>query len=150
MAENFPGCLSHQTLAQIKSALLQEAGVEPRSERNADSPHVCRRDPSRRVSHAVDVMTQRIKAGEATVQGTHWNVSQRIELIPQEMQSLAGSMEVKEAQRDAYTEQKTRWLASLQGDRNQGGGKGGKSKGQGKEIRETAKARAARRTMGRK
>lgn len=157
VGENFPGCLSHQTLAQMKSALLLEAGLESSTagvspvalqyyravltKKGSPGPLLremltlctCVDSVLRgKVSHAMDVMTQRIKAGEAQMQGTHWNVSQRIELVPQESQALAGPMEVKEAQQDAYTEQKTKWLASLPNDRNAGGGKGAKNKGQGK------------------
>lgn len=83
------------------------------------------------------------------MQGTHWNVSQRIELIPQEVQSLAGPMEVKEAQKDAYTEQKTKWLASLPNDRSQGGGKPNpKGKGQGKG--DSKKGKSGKKDDGRK
>ena len=84
-------------------------------------------------AQALDMAMQRIKSAEATMGGVHWSVSQKMEILPPEQAALAGVAEMKEAQRIAQEEQKTRWMSSQPEGRGQTGGKsGGKGKGGGK------------------
>lgn len=150
LAETHPGALTSQTLGQMKASLLQEAGLE--SQRRGVEPvalQYFRSVLSRkgtgpmirelytlsacidallrgRPCHALDIMSQRVKSLESTLGGVHWSVSQRLEILGQDAQGLAASQEVREAQRDAYSDQKLRYLAA------QPEGRAGKSTDKGK------------------
>lgn len=153
LAESHPGALSNQTLHQMKCSLLQEAGLEG-SKRGVEpvALQYYRSILVRKGSgammrelytlsalvgallrgkpcHALDIATQRMKAVESTLNGVHWTVSQRLEILAQDAQSLAPSQEVREAQKDAYSEQKTRYLAGQPDGRAGKGQEKGKQKG---------------------
>eukprot|EP00435_Cladocopium_sp_Y103_P018503 s3237_g4.t1 len=64
-------------------------------------------------AHALDLIIQRIKSTESTLAGTHWTVSQKLELLPAEQASLTATAEMREAQRVALEESKARYLSSL-------------------------------------
>eukprot|EP00435_Cladocopium_sp_Y103_P043589 s2515_g12.t1 len=148
IAERFPGALSYETLGSMRRSLLTSAGEE------ADSMgvrpvaiHYYRQILSKRttgaqsrellnlatavdfllrgrVCHALDVLTQRMKAQESVAQGAHWGVAQRMEIPISEHASLAAPSELSRAQKENYEDSRTRWLA-------QSGGKKGDSKGKG-------------------
>ena len=81
-------------------------------------------------SKTADILAQRIKSIEATMSGSHWSVSQRMELAPQEGQVLADQVELSAAQKDAHAESKLKYLSTLpEGRRSKG--KGGEK---GKEV----------------
>eukprot|EP00438_Fugacium_kawagutii_P005457 Skav215026 [mRNA] locus=scaffold966:479153:485299:- [translate_table: standard] len=159
IAESHPGALTNQTLSQMKSSLLQEAGVEaPQKGVDPVAMQYFRTVLARKGTgpmmrelltlsacvdallrakpcHALDLMTQRMKAVESTLSGVHWSVSQRLELLPQELQGLAPSQEVREAQKEAYTDQKTRLLAG-QPDGRMAKGRKRRRKEEGRECPE--------------
>lgn len=183
IAEAYPGVLANQALGQMRSNLLQSWGEE---ERTAGVPaiavqyfrQVLQKKATGAVarelltlcatadllikakpSQALDLVLQRLKSAEATLGGSHWSVSQKLELLPPEQSSLTDAAEMKEAQKVAMEESKTRWMASQPDGRVQssqkGGGKGkpggkddyrrggngpkgGKPKGDGKKKEETA------------
>lgn len=86
--------------------------------------------------HALHLITQRMKAVESTLSGVHWSISQRLELLPQDIPGLTPTQEVREAQKDAYSDQKTKYLASQPEGRTKGYDKG---KGAGKFNTKDAK-----------
>ena len=103
-----------------------------------------------RVTQALDLVFQRIKSAESTLNGTLWTVSQKLELLPAEQATLTGVPEMKEAQKIAFEESKTRWMASLPEGRPSNGPKGsGKGKQSGKEGFQEGKRRKERRESAR-
>lgn len=150
LSESHPGALTAQTLTQMRSSLMREAGMDGQRKgvdpvalqyyrtilmRKGGGPMMrelytlsaCVDSLLRgRPCHALDIMTQRMKAVESTMGGVHWTVSQRLEILGQDGQGLAPTQEVREAQRDAYSDQKTRFLAG------QPEGRAGKSNEKGK------------------
>lgn len=161
LAEQFPGALTNQGINHMRTSLLQEIGHQDRP--NALHPvavaytrqHLLRRAsaPVQRelltLSHALDLMLkgkasaaadtlmQRLKSIEQTLLGSHWSISQKLEVLPPESASITALPEAKSAQREMYDESRLRWLAtSPDGRQGQKGGKsGGKTKGEGKEGR---------------
>ena len=106
-----------------------------------------------RPSHAMDVLAQRLKSIEASASGSHWQVCQRMELVPQEqMQCEAGGNQ--RSPKETYDEARTQWLSTL--------APGGKGKGKGldgkfnrkseleREMARTAKMEASRRATRRR
>ena len=78
-----------------------------------------------RPSHAMDVLAQRLKSIEASASGSHWQVCQRMELVPQEQMQIARPVEIRGAQKETYDEARTQWLSTL--------APGGKGKGKGQD-----------------
>lgn len=158
IAEAYPGVLSCQAISQMRSNLLQGLGEE---EKGAGVPavsvmyyrQVLQKKASggvarellslcaiadqlikARPAQALDIALQRLKSAESTLNGTHWSVSQRLELLPQEQSTLTSVSEMKEAQKETWEESRTRWLSSQPDGRATSGQKGGgKPKGGSKE-----------------
>eukprot|EP00438_Fugacium_kawagutii_P034499 Skav206643 [mRNA] locus=scaffold5599:35854:37374:- [translate_table: standard] len=150
IAESFPGVLAHQALGSMRRSLLAEMGLD--HGRGAVAPvalQYYRQILARRaqgpvareqltlatsidalvrgqVCLALDTMVQRLKSTESSLEGVHWSISQRLEIAPQEGVALAGTTEIKDAQREAYTEHRTKLLAT------QADGRGPYGRGQGK------------------
>ena len=150
VGQRCPGALACQAITTMKSNLLQETGAT--GELNAVEPvamlylrqHLHRRASGpalrelvtlaiavdqllrARPSRALDTLLQRFKAVEAGLMGAHWSVAQRLELGPAENLSLTGQEELSSAQKDAYTDARTKMLAGLPDGRSR------TSKGQGK------------------
>ena len=149
IAEFAPGALAAQALQAMRSGLLQSIGSVDRPGalapvglayfrqqliRRSTGPvqrelvNLCtaldwlvRGSPAR----AADVIAQRIKSIESSLSGSHWSVSQRLEVCPQDTMSLAAKEELSSAQRAAADEAKVTYLAGLPDGR--------RSKGKGKE-----------------
>lgn len=85
-----------------------------------------------RPAAALDCLIQRIKALEMQATGTHYNVSQRLELLPRDEEMLAGRMETKEAAREAKEEYRVRSGTLRTNFDAKGGGKGDLKGGKGK------------------
>ena len=158
IAEAYPGVLASQALVQMRSNLLQSLGEGDTA--NTVPPvavqyyrQVLQKKASGPVSRelltlcaladmlvrgkaaqALDLALQRVKSAESTLGGTHWSVSQKLEILPAEQTSLTDTAEMKEAQRIALEESKLRWTSSLPDGRSQPMQKGGgKPKGSGKD-----------------
>ena len=80
-----------------------------------------------RAAHALDVLTQRLKAQESVSQGTQWSVAQRVEVPVAEHTSLLQRSELERAQKENYQDAKTRWGAMSQSSGKKGENKGKKS-----------------------
>ena len=80
-----------------------------------------------RAAHALDVLTQRLKAQESVSQGTQWSVAQRVEVPVAERTSLLQRSELERAQKENYQDAKTRWGAMSQSSGKKGENKGKKS-----------------------
>lgn len=159
IAETCPGVLGSQALGQMKAALLTEVGVD--HTKGAPAPvamQYFRQVLSKRAtgpvaremitlassidslakgrpSAALDTLVQRLKSTESALGGVHWSIAQRLELVPAETPALAAATEIREAQRDASNENKTKYLAGFpEGRSNLGRSFGkGKSKDEGKK-----------------
>eukprot|EP00438_Fugacium_kawagutii_P030708 Skav213062 [mRNA] locus=scaffold364:558040:559530:- [translate_table: standard] len=158
IAEHYPGLLASEALMNMRSHLLQGIGVD--EETTGVQPIALQY--YRQVLHgrvtgpqarelltltatldllargkpaaAMDVVAQRIKSSESTLGGTHWSVSQKLEVVPVDHATLTVMGEMKDAQREAYEESKLRWRSSLPDGRAQGSQKGStKGKGNWKE-----------------
>ena len=151
LAEKFPGVLTSQALQQMRQTLLQNLGEDDHQpggravavqyfrqvlQRRANGP--LQRElltlsmaldllTKGKCAAACDLIVQRIKSQELTMSGSHWSVSQRLEVAPPEHQNLAAAAELKDAQKDIYGEAKVRHLASFPEGRPLG--RGGKSQG---------------------
>lgn len=68
-----------------------------------------------RVAHAGDVLAQRLKAMESSLNGAHWSVSQKLEVAHPESSSIARRLELHNAQRETHLENRTKYLSSLGG-----------------------------------
>ena len=163
LANNYPGALTCQAIFQMKTTLIQEAGLEDQGEKLTPvALSYFRQNLQRkaggavarelqtlsavldaliksRPSHAADIVTQRIKSIEQSLNGSHWQVSQRLEVLAQENASLTAHPEATAAQREVYQETKMK-LASMGSDGRQPRGTGGgqpkgrnDNKGQGKQ-----------------
>ena len=157
IAEAFPGVLAHQALNQMKSNLMQHLGEDDKG--GACQPvavqyyrQVLQRKAGGatarellslcaaadllvrgRPAQALDLILQRVKSAESTLGGTHWTVSQKLEVLPAEQATITATSELKEAQKVAQEEAKMRWLATSPDTRfspsQKGGGKGKPGKG---------------------
>ena len=152
VSEKYPGALTFETITTMRRSLLTTAGEE--ADERSTKPvallyyrnqlarratgaqarellnlataldHLLRGKPAM----AADVISQRMKAQQAVLHGTHWSIAQRMELpLPGET-TLVAQAELQIAQKENYDESRSRWLA--QG--GQTGGKKGESKGSGK------------------
>ena len=89
-----------------------------------------------RPAHAGDVLAQRLKAMESSINGAHWSVSQKLEVAHPEASSIARRLELHNAQRETHLENRTKYLSGIGGPkRDEKGGKGKELKGgaKGKE-----------------
>ena len=154
LADRFPGALCSQAIGQMRTTLLQEVGLD---DKPGTLPPVAvayyRQQLQRRASGpsqrelmtltsgidlllkgkaaaAADLLIQRVKSIEHTMAGSHWTVSQRLEILPGEHQILTASAEASAAQKELYQETKLRNLAANPGERP--GQKGGKVSDRGK------------------
>ena len=62
-----------------------------------------------------DVLAQRLKAMESSLNGAHWSVSQKLEVAHPESSSIAKRLELHNAQRETHLENRTKYLSSLGG-----------------------------------
>ena len=137
VAEKFPGALCCEALRSMRESLMTEEGDDitstgPRAvavkyfrqqvQRRAVGP--VGRDMLNvasaldlilkgKVAGAADLLAQRLKSSEATLNGTHWSVSLKMEVPQPENLSIAPRSEVQQAQRENYTESRVAYLASL-------------------------------------
>lgn len=147
VAERYPGVLAQEALQTMGDQLLHERGessgaanVRPTAfpyyrqqlARKLNGP--ASREAATlamsmdflmkgRPSHAMDVLAQRLKSIEASASGSHWQVCQRMELVPPEQMQIARPVEIRGAQKETYDEARTQWLSTL--------APGGKGKGKG-------------------
>ena len=158
IADSYPGVLAAQALGQMRSNLLQTLGEDDQAAAGqAVAVQYYRQVLQRKATGAVarelltlcaaadmllkgkaapclDLLLQRVKSSESTLGGVHWSVSQKLELLPAEQATLTATAEMREAQRVAMEEAKTRWMSSLPDGRPQQGQKsGGKGKTPNKE-----------------
>ena len=173
VAENCPGALAARSLTSMRKALLESSGLEDHS--NILSPTAVkyfRQELQRktsgpvgrelitlsssvdlllrgRVAQAVDVMLQRVKSVEATIAGSHWSVSQRLEIPPLDAQLIAPREEIITAQKAAAIDARSKFLASQPDGRGKSKG-GGKSKEQGYQEWRTDRDKGKSKGSGRK
>ena len=158
ISEAYPGALANQAINQMRLTLLQEVGFEDRP--NVLYPaavayyrqHLQRRatGPTQRelltLAHgidlllrgkpasALDVVVQRFKSIEQTLTGSHWTVSQRLEILPADSTTLTAVQESASAQKEVYAEAKAKYYSAFPEGRAGKGTKGpSKGKGEGKE-----------------
>ena len=154
VAEKYPGALCCEAVRHMRENLMAEEGDEvqasaPRAvavkyfrqqlQRRASGP--AGRDMLNvasaldlllkgRVASAADLLAQRLKSSEASMAGTHWTVSQRMEVPQAENLTIAPKSEVHQAQKENYSESRVAYLASLppgrRGEEKGGKGRGGK------------------------
>ena len=86
-----------------------------------------------RVAEALDVTLQRIKSLEMTSGGSDFRISQRIELIPPEMEGVASTVERREAILEAKEDEKLKYQSGKGGDWHRGDSWKGYEKGWGKK-----------------
>ncbi|CAK9102556.1 D-xylose-proton symporter-like 2 [Durusdinium trenchii] len=146
VADSCPGALGARSLADMRRVLLQTAGFEEHSQLvTPTAVQYFRQELQRkstgpvarelltlcssvdyllrgRAAQAVDCLLQRVKSIESTMAGSHWSVSQRLELPPLDLQTLAPREELMSAQRAAAEDAKTRHLASLPDGRSRSKG----------------------------
>ena len=149
VASGFPGALGCQALTQMRSTLLSEIGSDDRPGilkgcavayfrqcLQRKSTGAMQRElhtiaaavdmmVAGRVAGAVDLLLQRLKSCESTLHGTHWSVSQRQEVLPQDGNTLTPLPEMEGARKDVYAETRLRWMAA------QPDGRGASSQGKG-------------------
>ena len=149
VAEACPGALAARSLVSMRKVLLESAGLD--AEEQLVSPTAVkyfRQELQKKTSgpvsrelvtlcsavdhllrgraaQAMDCMLQRVKSVETTIAGSHWSVSQRLELPPLDMQTIAPREEIISAQKAAAVDARSRFLASQPDGR-------GKAKGSGK------------------
>lgn len=158
IAEHFPGALTAQAMSQMRSTLLQEVGLEDRPntlhpvavaylrqnlQKRASGPtlrelltlsHYLDSLVRGKVASATDVITQRIKSIEQSLSGSHWSVSQRLEVLPPDSVMLTAVPEAAAAQKELYAESKARYYSGFPDGRAGKGNKGQRrGKGEGKD-----------------
>ncbi len=156
IAEHYPGALCCEAIHAMRSTLMTDLGEE--EEGSAPKPiaikyyrqhlqkkasgamsrdllntataldHLLRGRPSL----AADCLAQRLKSNEATLNGSHWSVAQRMELPIQETATITQRLELQAAHKENYAESRTSYLASLGGKGSYRDEKGKKGKGDGK------------------
>ena len=158
VAEHYPGALAGQAVSQMRATLLQEVGYEDRPnvlhpvgvpyfrqqlQKRATGPtsrelltlsYTLDQLLRGRAASAADALVQRIKSIEQTMAGSHWSVSQRLEVLPGDSVTLTAVPEATAAQKEVYQEAKARWYATFPEGRVAKGAKGqGKGRGEGKD-----------------
>ena len=149
VAEACPGALAARSIVSMRKVLLESAGLDAEEQlvsttavkysrqelqKKTSGPvsrelvtlcsavdHLLRG----RAAQAMDCMLQRVKSVETTIAGSHWSVSQRLELPPLDMQTIAPREEIISAQKAAAIDARSRFLAAQPDGR-------GKTKGPGK------------------
>lgn len=152
ISERFPGTLCYQSMMAMKEGLLTEAGED--LEKGLQRPvamlyyraHLQRKASGAanrevltlcssldhllrgRAAQCADILSQRLKSVEASLNGSHWAIAQRMEVPGVDQYSIAQRTELENAQKESYLESKTRYLAAGPGakDGEKGKGKGGK------------------------
>ncbi|CAK9008995.1 Uncharacterized protein SCF082_LOCUS10105, partial [Durusdinium trenchii] len=95
-----------------------------------------------RPARALDTLLQRLKSVEAGLNGAHWSVAQKLEVGPTENLMLTAQEELSSAQKEAYTDARTKMLAGLSEGRPKGYAKGSsKSKDDGRRDRDRPKGK---------
>ncbi len=155
VAEKAPGVLCYESLKSMRQNLLVEQGedITPSSSRPIALLYF-RQELQKKVSgpmsremlnlsaaldnlvrgkpaQAADIISQRLKSCEASAQGVHWTIAQRMEVAAHETHAIAQRPELQSAQRENYQDSRIQYLASL-GPNRKGNEKG---KGKGKEDR---------------
>ena len=158
VADRYPGALCNQALKQMRATLLQEVGFQDRPnvlypaavayyrqqlQKKVSGPtqrelmtltHAVDQLLRGKAASAADTLVQRIKSVEHTASGSHWSVSQRLEILPAEGTGLTAVPESTAAQREVYQEAKARWFATFPEGKGQKGNKSqGKGRGEGKD-----------------
>lgn len=173
----FPGALTTQALTSMRESLLQELGEEETRgplkpvatlffrqvlQKKASGPTsrelqtlsalvdtLLRCKPAA----ALDIAIQRMKSIESTLGGSHWQISQRLEILPTEGSNLTAGPELEDARKHVYAEAKVRNMSTTSDGRRppKGGGKG-KSEGkhEGKKGNEAKGKGGGQKTEGRK
>lgn len=160
LSENFPGALAYRALNAMQDHLLQGVGLQDsRGPSDGVAVQYYRQVLAKkssgaigrelltlaagidqvargRASQALDLMVQRYKSVENTLSGMPWQISQKMELLPNENASLSELREVKDARKEHAEEYKTRWYGS-QGEGKSYAGKGGRGKGSNKSDGKT-------------
>lgn len=153
----FPGALGAQTLDTMRDQLLTEVGQEKKGgglqgiaipyfrqylHKKSTGPQ--QRElltllsavdaiMAGRPAAAVDMLLQRVKSCESMLAGSHWTVSQRLEILGQETATVVPLEELTSAQREVYQESKARSHAA-QADGRPSSYKGlSKGRGEGKD-----------------
>lgn len=153
--ERFPGVLFAESLRNMSENLLTSQGEDLRIEglkavavlyyrqelqRKASAPQsrellnlVTAIDllTKGRPAQAGDVLTQRLKAVEMGLHGSHWAVTQKMEVAQSESSTIARRQEVHHAQRETHLDNKTKYLAGM-GNTGKDE-KGPKGRGKGKD-----------------
>ena len=95
-----------------------------------------------RPARALDTLLQRLKSVEAGLNGAHWSVAQKLEVGPTENLMLTAQEELSSAQKEAYTDARTKMLAGLSEGRPKGYAKGSsKNKDDGRRDRDRPKGK---------
>eukprot|EP00438_Fugacium_kawagutii_P012392 Skav215497 [mRNA] locus=scaffold165:781686:787326:- [translate_table: standard] len=157
ISDRFPGALAAQAQTTMRNSLLWGMGLEAEGTSHhgmamqyvrqvirgrASGPMLrelmtlaagmdllCAGKPAQ----CMDLLSQRFKATESNLAGSHWSVCQKLELLPPEQVLLAGHTELKTAQKNVWEETRTKHLASQPEGRPGQQKGGGKAKGIGKE-----------------
>lgn len=153
IAERYPGALSWETLVAMRRSLLSSTGEEQEEQMVRPTALLYFRyqlasrvaGPQARelvnlttaidcllrgqAAQCLDVLCQRLKAQEASIQGVHWSVGQQMEIPEPATGPLAARPEIEAAQKQSYAESKTKWAAAQSGSPS---GKKGDYKGKGK------------------
>ena len=166
IAQRCPGALAYQALAMMRSNLLQEAGA-PREGGSLEPialmymrQHLVKKANgpalreiltlsiavdqllNSRPARALDTLLQRLKSVEAGLNGAHWSVAQKLEVGPTENLMLTAQEELSSAQKEAYTDARTKMLAGLSEGRPKGYAKGSsKNKDDGRRDRDRPKGK---------
>lgn len=161
--DGFPGALGASALTDMRRAILQELGEEDVA--GALKPvallyfkqQLSRRmqGPALREAHTicacldlamrgrsaslVDCLVQRLKSIEQTLNGCHWTVSQKLEVLPAETTSLTPMEELGSARKEVEAESKTRYQASLGDNRRNPKGSSEGKEGQDRRYPEDNK-----------
>eukprot|EP00438_Fugacium_kawagutii_P010378 Skav232008 [mRNA] locus=scaffold719:758090:761435:- [translate_table: standard] len=164
VGELYPGALGAQALMTMRAQLLTEVGLENNRHglRGIGVPyfrqHLTRRSSgpqqrelltllsavdglmAGRVASTVDLLLQRVKSCQAMLEGSHWSVAQRLELLVPENQMVVPMPELSSARKDVYEEAKVRnSAAGVEGKPSYGKGAAKKGeeprKGSGKDKR---------------
>ena len=172
-----PGALAYHAIRQMRKQMLQEQGQEGLGTspvaavglqfyrqilRPKMSPVMSREALNISAAldallncqpaHAADVLVQRLKALESMASGSTWQMSQRFEIVPMDLGSLASQAEATAVARESREEQKSRHLQK--GGWESSSWKGGKNdqkgdKGKGKSKAKDGKAKGGDRDRAR-
>ena len=136
VSERFPGTLCAEAMKAMQESLLLEQGEDNLSPQVRPvammyfKQHLSRKASGAaarellnlsaaldclakgKVALAGDILSHSIKSCEASLAGTHFSVSQRMEVPLPDQMTLAQRQEIHNAQQETYKEQRTRYLAS--------------------------------------